>query len=255
MSMAHILILGGTGDARRLAERLTAAGGTRVTLSLAGRTVSPLPQAGEVRSGGFGGPEGLAAWIAQHGVDVLVDATHPFAARISANARNAARISGVPLVALERPAWRQEPGDFWIAARDIAHAAALIGDEPKTVFLAIGRQELAPFAAHPQHAYLVRSVDPVAPGILPGARFLLDRGPFDEAAEHRLLQENGVGIVVTKNSGGAATYGKIAAARVLGLPVIMVARPAERHADPAATVDEALARLHQLVPPLEKRGE
>lgn len=243
-----------------MAERLTAAGRLRVTLSLAGRTEQPLPQAGEVRRGGFGGADGLADWLGANAVDLMVDATHPFARHISENADAAARKSGVALLGLARPPWSPVEGDRWIDAGDIAQAAALLPGEPKTVFLAIGRQELAPFRAFPQHSYIVRSVDPVAPEQqLAGARYILDRGPFAEDGERALMTAHGVELVVAKNSGGAATYGKIAAARALGLPVVMVRRPAARQ-DGAATVDEAVIRILHLagLPPHEpphERGE
>lgn len=242
--MPAILILGGSGEARLLAERLAAHGGLDVTLSLAGRTQSPLPQAGRLRIGGFGGAEGLADFLREHRIAVLVDATHPYAARISANAEAASGLAGVPLVVLERAPWQPVDGDRWIAAQNVAEAAGMLGEAPRTVFLAIGRQELAPFRAHPQHRYVVRSVDPVgADQAIPGAAYLLERGPFDAEAERALLEAHGVDIVVSKNSGGTAAYAKIAAARALGLPVVMIARPRPRPAGAAATVDEAVGRI------------
>lgn len=255
MEKPHVLILGGTGEARELARRLVGQE-LRVTLSLAGRTASPLPQAGDVRTGGFGGAEGLAAWLRGNHVGALVDATHPFAARISANADAAARQAGVPLVALERPPWTAVAGDRWLSAGSAAEAAALLGEARKRVFLAIGRQELAPFRAFPQHAYLVRSVDPVADDVLPGARFVLDRGPFEQAAERRLLEEHGIEVVVAKNSGGDATYAKIAAAREKRIPVVMIGRPRGPRAGAAAGVDEAFRLvLHAAGLPDQERGE
>lgn len=255
MNAPHVLILGGATEARRLAERLVATGRVDVTLSLAGRTRNPLPQAGAVRAGGFGGADGLAAWLGENKVDIVVDATHPFAARISANAEAATHRTGVPLIVLERPAWRKVEGDRWIEADSVAEAASLLGGEPKTVFLAIGRQELAPFRAFPQHRTIVRSVDPVAlEDRMPNATYILDRGPFAEAGERALLKAHGVDLVVAKNSGGDATYAKIAAARTLALPVVMVRRPSERRAD-AATVEEALAKVLHLAALLAERGE
>ena len=256
MKRPHVLILGGTGEARRLGERLAADGRLRVTLSLAGRTADPLPQAGDVRTGGFGGAEGLTAFLRNEAVDVLVDATHPFAAQISRNADAAALKAGVALVALERPAWEPVEGDRWIEAGTVEEAAILLGERPRKVFLAIGRQELSPFAAHAQHSYLVRSVDPVAADLLPGARFVLERGPFDEAAERSLLEKNGIEIVVTKNSGGSATYAKIAAARSLALDVVMIARPHTARLNAVSNLDGAFLRvLHEAGLAREKRGE
>ena len=227
-----------------------------MTLSLAGRTAAPLAQAGEVRSGGFGGAEGLAVWLRAHAVDVLADATHPFAARMSANAITASQASGIPLVVLRRPAWQRQSDDRWIDAGTVAEAARLLGDQPRTVFLAIGRQELAPFKAYPQHKYVVRSVDPVAAGnALPGATYILDRGPFTEMAERQLLLTHRVDVVVAKNSGGDATYGKIAAAREMEVPVVMVGRPSLDAAETVARVGDALAQIHHLAGLPAKRGE
>ncbi|MFT3973138.1 MAG: cobalt-precorrin-6A reductase [Amaricoccus sp.] len=238
--MTHVLILGGTGDARALATRLAGRDRLRVTYALAGRTRAPETPACDVRIGGFGGTDGLAAWIAAEDVRVLVDATHPYAARISRAAAAAARATGIPLVPLGRAAWEPRPGDRWIPAADMAAAAIALGRPPARVFLAIGRQEVAAFRAAPQHAYVIRSIEPVAPDALPPhAETLLARGPFDEAAERRLLTERRIDVLVAKNSGGGATYGKIAAARALGLPVVMVARPA---ADGGAGSVEAALR-------------
>lgn len=255
MTVPHVLILGGTGEARLLAQHL-AREPLRVTLSLAGRTASPLPQAGEVRTGGFGGAEGLAAFLKENDIGVLVDATHPFAARISDNAEAAARLAGVPLVVLERPRWGEKTGDCWLPARDMDEAAALLGEAPRIVFLAVGRQELEPFSRHPQHAYVVRSVDPVDEGrrIL-GARYVLGRGPFAEEDERALLLQHGIELVVAKNSGGEATYGKIAAARKLGLPVVMVARPRLPDRGAVGSVGEAVERILHLADLPAARGE
>lgn len=258
----HVLVLGGVAEARDLASRLAAAPGRAVTLSLAGRTRAPrLPQGCAVRIGGFGGAEGLARWIAAGGVAALVDATHPFARRISAHAEAAAAATGTPLVVLERPPWTEVPGDRWIRVPDMPAAAAalggLLGDDPGPgsgqALLAIGRQELAAFRIVPGLRCLVRSVEPPDPVDLPpGAETLLARGPFDVAAERALLSARGIVAVVAKNSGGDATYGKIAAARALGLPVILIDRPARPGA--ATTVDEALARFDRLRPPERRQA-
>lgn len=256
MTSRHVLILGGTGDARQLAERLTARRGLRITLSLAGRTKVPLAQAGDVRTGGFGGADGLARWLLDNHVDTLIDATHPFAARMSQNAVAAANAAGIPLIVLARPQWERGAGDRWIDAEDTADAARLLGDVRQTVFLAIGRQELAPFAAAPQHRYIVRSVDAVDDSLrLADARYILDRGPFAEADERRLFEREGVKIVVAKNSGGDATYGKIAAARALGLPVVMVRRPRPTGVPTVASIDEAIWVLDHLPGLPADRGE
>jgi precorrin-6A/cobalt-precorrin-6A reductase len=253
--MRRILILGGTTEARALAARLANRDDLAVTLSLAGRTAEPASHAVPVISGGFGGAGGLADYLIDQEVDLLIDATHPFAARMSENAAAAARRTGVPLLALRRPAWQRQDGDRWIPVSDAAEAVAALGKKPRRVFLTLGRQEIAPFEAAPQHCYLIRSVDAVEPPLaLPDAHYLLSRGPFAEADEQALLRESRIDVLVSKNSGGEATYGKIAAARALGLDVVMLERPALPPVPAAADVDQALAMIHQTLS-LANRGE
>ncbi len=222
----RILVLGGTTEASRLAKALATRSDLEATLSLAGRTETPAEQPIPTRIGGFGGIGGLAAHLRDHAVDVLVDATHPFAAQISMNAAAAARLTGTPIVAFVRPAWAREPGDRWIEVESLDAAARAIGDRPRRVLLTTGRLGLSAFEAAPQHHYLIRTID--HPGDLPGLpdhALLLDRGPFDLAAERALMAHEQVDVVVTKNSGGPATYPKLIAARELGLPVIVVQPP------------------------------
>jgi precorrin-6A/cobalt-precorrin-6A reductase len=252
--MKRILILGGTTEARRLAERLAPRADLAVTLSLAGRTAAPAAQPVPVRVGGFGGAEGLATFLEAEAIDVLIDATHPYAAQISKNAAEAAARARVPLVAIERPAWEPIDGDRWIEVADMPAAVAALGTAPRRVFLALGRNELRPFEAAPQHFYFVRSVDPVEPPLALGdAIYLTGRGPFHEAAEHALLAQHHIDVVVAKNSGGAATYGKIAAARRLGLPIIMLQRPPPR-VGATRNVEEVLARLDHVLASALARG-
>ncbi|NFV79606.1 cobalt-precorrin-6A reductase [Magnetospirillum aberrantis] len=238
-----ILILGGTSDAHALAGRLAARVGVRVVSSLAGRTGNPRLPSGEVRIGGFGGPESLARYLEETGVDAVVDATHPFAARMGWNAAEACALAGVRLLRLERPAWQPGPGDWWRMVADWPQAVAALGDS-RRVLLALGRQELAPFAALTRVWFLIRSVE--APDPMPPfaqAQILLARGPFAEADEIELLRQNGIDTIVCKNSGGP-TDGKLAAARALGLRVVMRARPARPDlptvADPAAAEEWSL---------------
>lgn len=220
-----ILILGGTTEARQLAVRL-AAEGYDCLLSLAGRTKDPIAQGVPTRIGGFGGADGLAIFLKDGGFRLLIDATHPYAARISANAARAAGQSGVPILALRRPGWQRQAGDDWRSVDNVAVAVAALGERPRRVFVALGRNELLPFETAPQHHYLIRSVDPVEPPLsLPMADYITARGPFVEEDERTLFETRGVEIVISKNSGGAAAYGKIAAARTLGLPVVMIERP------------------------------
>jgi len=236
----NILILGGTTEASAIARGLAGDARFRPVLSLAGRTRAPVPPPVPWRSGGFGGVDGLAAYLMAHRVEALVDATHPFAARISRNAVLAAGVSGVPHLAVLRPAWAAAPGDDWTLVQDMNGAAAALGLRPRRVLLTVGQQELAPFAAAPSHRYLIRSVDPPPPALVPpGARVMTARGPFDWADEVRLLLAERTEVLVTKNSGGSATAAKLAVARALGLRVVMVQRPPA----PPGTVPDAASAL------------
>ena len=240
----RILILGGTTEARELGRELAGRDDVEVILSLAGRTASPLAQAVAVRCGGFGGIAGLTKYMRDHEIGALIDATHPFAATMSAHALAAAAQTNTPMIALCRPAWSRVAGDRWTEVGSINEAVAALGVMPRRVFLALGRQELAPFASAPQHHYLIRSVDPVDPPLpVPSAQYILARGPFEEDKERALLLAHAVDVVAAKNSGGLATYGKIAAARGLGIPVILVQRPPAAAGPRAASVGEVLAWL------------
>jgi precorrin-6A/cobalt-precorrin-6A reductase len=215
----RVLILGGTTEARQLAEVLVERADVHVVTSLAGRVRDPRHPPGELRIGGFGGVDGLARWIAEHHIDAVVDATHPFAARMTAHAVAAA---AVPLIVVRRPDWEAVAGDRWVHVPDMENARReLVGDR---IFLTTGRQSVAAFADCPQW-FLVRSVDaPEAP--LPRRiEVRLDRGPFTLDGERDLLRQYRIETLVTKNSGGAAAAPKLQAARELGLPVVMVDRP------------------------------
>ncbi|UVK45962.1 cobalt-precorrin-6A reductase [Mesorhizobium sp. AR07] len=242
--MKKILILGGTTEARQLAGQLAAR--ASVVLSLAGRTESPVAQGVPVRTGGFGGADGLAAYLREMRIDLLIDATHPYAAQISANAAQAAHTTGTPILALRRPGWQPVEGDRWTQVDTVGDAAQALGSAPRRVFLALGRQEVTAFEAAPQHHYLIRSVDAVEPKLaVPDASYLLARGPFREAEERALLEKHRIDAVVSKNSGGEATYGKIAAARALGIEVVMVGRPALPDVASAETVEALAAIVNQ----------
>ncbi|MEU0786367.1 cobalt-precorrin-6A reductase [Streptomyces sp. NPDC006173] len=226
----HVLILGGTTEARRLAELLAPDAadsllGLRVTNSLAGRVAAPRLPPGAVRVGGFGGAEGLAAWLREHEVDALIDATHPFAGTISSNAAKAAGTARVPLLALRRPGWVAVEGDAWHEAGSLEDAAELLPTLGRRMFLTTGRMGLAAFAALDDLWFLVRSVDPPASPHPPRMEVLLDRGPFTLDGERELLRRHRIDVVVTKDSGGAATAPKLSAAREAGLPVVVVRRP------------------------------
>ncbi len=225
----RILLLGGTAEASELARRLAADPSITATLSLAGRTSHPRPQPLATRIGGFGGAGGLAHWLEAEGVEAVIDATHPYAARISANAVAACARLGLPLASVVRAPWRAREGDDWRSVDNAEAAACALGRDSRRVFLGLGRLELAAFAQSPQHDYLARTID--APGDIalpPRIRFILERGPFVSENEIELLRRERIEILVSKNSGGSATYGKIEAARGLGLPVIMIARPEKK---------------------------
>ncbi|MFJ8754468.1 cobalt-precorrin-6A reductase [Streptomyces sp. NPDC102441] len=245
----HVLVLGGTTEARRLAESLVAADGIRVTSSLAGRVARPRLPPGEVRVGGFGGTEGLAEWLRAHHVDAVIDATHPFAGTISFNAASAAAAVHVPLLALRRPGWVPVEGDRWHIADSLAGAAGLLPELGSRAFLTTGRMGLAAFAGLDLW-FLMRSVD--APGTPCPARMevLLDRGPFTLEGERELIRLHRVDVLVTKDSGGDATAPKLAAARAAGIPVVVVRRPPVPPGVPVAgTLEEALALLRHLTGP------
>ncbi len=222
----RVLILGGTTEAASLARQL--AGDTRfeATLSLAGRTSAPAAQALPTRIGGFGGVDGLVRYLEAEKIEAVVDATHPYAAQMSAHAVAACRQAGLPLASLTRAPWTEQAGDCWQHVSNTESAAMILGDTPRRVFLTIGRQELPVFAAAPQHRYLARLIDAPKGERLPPQLVLLQaRGPFDLAAETALMRDERIDVVVSKNAGGGPTYAKIAAARALGLPVVMIARP------------------------------
>jgi precorrin-6A/cobalt-precorrin-6A reductase len=253
--MTRILILGGTTEARLLAERLAGRADLEVMLSLAGRTAAPARQPVPVRRGGFGGAAGLADYLAREHIDVLIDATHPYASAISANAWAASQTSDVRFVALRRPPWIAVAGDRWTEVENVRDAVRALGATPRRVFVALGRNEIAPLAEAPQHSYVIRSVDPIDPLLpLPHAVYVTGRGPFVEADELVLMRAHGIEGVIAKNSGGAATYGKIAAARALGVEVIMLRRPPLPDAPSVETVEEAIAWLDHALTSAAARG-
>lgn len=236
----RILLLGGTTEAIALAADLSGDPRLEVTSSLAGRTAGHRQPPGRVRLGGFGGPEGLAAWLRREGTDLLIDATHPFAATIARNAALAGAATGLPRVKIVRPGWQAAPGDRWHRVPTLAAAASLLAGRAGTVFLTVGRQELAAFAGVAGPSFLVRMIEPPAePLPLAGCRVILGRGPFSVAEEADLLEREAVELLVTKDSGGDATFPKLIAARRAGIPVIMVDRPAMPEGETVASVAEA----------------
>jgi precorrin-6A/cobalt-precorrin-6A reductase len=235
-----ILVLGGTTEARELATALDGAG-VAVTSSLAGRVAHPRLPPGAVRIGGFGGPEKLTQWLGEHGVVAVIDATHPFAERISASAARACGAAGVPLLRLERPGWHERPGDDWVWVSGLPAAAALVRSLGERVLLTTGRQGLAAFAGVADAWFLVRCVEAPDPPLPPRHRVILDRGPYTLAGELALIDAHRIDVLVTKDSGGVHTEAKLLAARERGRPVIVVRRPPRPALATVATVPEALA--------------
>lgn len=239
----HPLVLGGTTEASSLARALADAG-VRAVFSYAGRTEQPLAQPLPTRQGGFGGVDGLVRYLRGEGISHVIDATHPFAAGMSRNAAEACAATGTPLIALERKPWAAGPGDRWAHVPDIAAAARALPEAPTRIFLAIGRQHLAAFAGRPQHHYLVRLVDP-AEGPLPltDAEAVIARGPFTVAGDTALLRGHRIDLIVAKNSGGIGARAKLDAARGLGLPVLLIDRPALPERASVETVAEVMGWL------------
>ena len=249
----RVLILGGTADANRLVAEIARHPHIDAMLSYAGRTENPTPPPIAWRVGGFGGVAGLVDYLRAEKVARVVDATHPFAAQISAHAVAACALADVPLLALERAPWQRTAGDRWTDVDDIHSAAEALGTAPRRVFLGIGRQHLHVFAAHPQHHYLVRLVDPPrAPLPLSKADIIVARGPFDLDGDRAMLIDRRIDIVVARNAGGDASYAKIEAARELGLPVVMVRRPIIPARAIVESVADILQRLGHDLDPTER---
>jgi precorrin-6A/cobalt-precorrin-6A reductase len=244
-----VLILGGTTEASALAHKIAGDARLAPVLSLAGRTTNPQPQPIPVRTGGFGGIEGLVQFLRGEAIDAVVDVTHPYADQMSAHAVAACRETGVPLASLVRPEWQRHVDDRWQIVAGTQAAARALGSAPRRVFLSLGRQDLHVFAEAPQHHYLARLIErPEQARLPPDLRLLQARGPFDRAAEERLLRHERMEVVVSKNAGGAATYAKIEAARALGLPVLMIARPHKPAGTAVTDVEACLDWLHGRTP-------
>jgi precorrin-6A/cobalt-precorrin-6A reductase len=241
--MTRALILGGTSDANGLAEA-AAQLGLDAIYSYAGRTHAPVMPSLPTRIGGFGGANGLVDYIRRQRITHVVDATHPFAIEMSRNAVAACATTGTALIALERAPWQRSPNDNWIEVEDVAAAAAALPEQRAHVFLAIGRRHLAPFAARPQHAYTLRFAD-TPDGVLPlrDASVIVSRGPFALAGDLDLLRSRGIEWIVARNAGGTGAFAKIEAARQLGLPLVMIARPALPERQSTESIDDVLAFL------------
>jgi precorrin-6A/cobalt-precorrin-6A reductase len=251
----HLLILGGTAEAAGLARAAFERFGADllVTTSLAGRTQHPAPLPGAVRIGGFSGAAGLAAYLAESGVNGVIDATHPFAAQISRQAVEACTRAQVPRLLLQRPPWRRHPSDRWIEVEDAAGAAEALPALGRRVFLTIGMRDLAAFAHLTNMHFFVRLIDaPKEELPLAGAELLVARGPFTLAGERVILEQNGIEVLVAKASGGSATEAKLVAARERGLPVVMLRRPLSAAGPCVESVQAALDWLVQTLPRLSE---
>ncbi|MFP5488595.1 MAG: cobalt-precorrin-6A reductase [Acidimicrobiia bacterium] len=245
--MARVLLLAGTAEATALAERLHAAA-FDVVSSLAGVTRQPRPRPGRVRVGGFGGVPGLVRYLRDEAIEFLIDATHPFAAQMPFNAARAAEAVGIGRCRVVRPPWVESAGDRWTTVRTVEDAPAAVRRlGAQRVLLTVGHQSAASFASAHDLELVTRSIEP-PDGLTTTTTIVLDRGPFDVDAEIRLLTEHRIEALVAKNSGGDATSAKLTAARVLGVPVVMVARPPQPDGPVAETVEEALSWLADRLP-------
>ncbi len=238
----RLLLLGGTREARKLAERLSSDRRWAVISSLAGRTREPEALAGQVRVGGFGGVSGLETYIAQHDIELIVDATHPFAEAISHNAHVAAGKRNIRYLRLCRPAWQPGTGDCWLAARDVEQAAKMIKPRCK-VLLTIGRQELGPFLQRSDIRIVARTIEEPQEPVPAHAELILARPPFSVDNELALLRGREIDVLVTKNAGGTSVEAKLTAARQLGVAVIMIERPEDAPAVDAQSVDDLMQLL------------
>jgi precorrin-6A/cobalt-precorrin-6A reductase len=244
----RLLILGGTTESSALARRIADRHDLQPVLSLAGRTRNPAPPPIPFRAGGFGGISGLESYLRQHAIDAVIDATHPFAAQMSGNAGAACRNLRIPIACFTRPPWRRHPADRWTEVPDIPTAVQTIGHRPRRAFLTVGGVHLAEFQTAPHHWYLVRTIDP-PDAIPPSHRLILARFPFSETDEIALMRAEKIDTLVTKNSGGAATEAKIAAARALNIEVIMIQRPPPEDHPTFHRLDDILAWIEAHRPP------
>jgi len=254
-AVPRILLLGGTGEAAELASQLASRNDLEFISSLAGRVSHPKYPIGAVRVGGFGGIEGLISYLIMESISVVIDATHPFAVGISRNSEVACARLGLPLIALVRPAWQKQKDDLWHEVTTYADAAEFVNRKKGRVFLSIGRQEVGSFAACNDAWFLIRAIEAPAGQLPQHHEILLQRGPFDLKEESQLLRDYSIDHIVSKNSGGSGTYTKIEAARLLGIPVVMVARPTKHTALAVETVDQVVSELTALLTRIVQDGK
>lgn len=249
MTDKTVVILGGTAEARKLADTLVETNGARlrVITSLAGRTKKPKLPKGEIRDGGFGGADGLATYLSDIGCDLLIDATHPYAAQISRHAAEAADAADVPRLLLNRPAWAEQQEDDWTHVKDIDDAADRITRQSKACLITTGVNDLAAFSGIVTTKLFVRLIEKPEKLPLDRAEIVIGSPPYKVSDETALMQMLGIDLMVTKNAGGSGTYAKIEAARALGIGVIMIDRPPLPDSDTVETVDDALARIREIL--------
>jgi precorrin-6A/cobalt-precorrin-6A reductase len=245
--LPRVLILGGTGEAWELAAQLTTRDDLTVISSLAGRVSQPKLPLGIVRIGGFGGVTGLVSYLADENIKVVIDATHPFAAKITGNAEAACNALSIPLIALQRPPWEPEKEDLWCTVPDVQAAVSVVNHKHNRVFLSIGRQDLGAFSSCGEAWFLVRAIDEPTEKLPANSKLILRRGPFSLDDELELLRSESIGLVVSRNSGGTATYSKIQAARVLQIPMVMIDRPQKHKIPTVARPDDVLQKLAGLL--------
>jgi precorrin-6A/cobalt-precorrin-6A reductase len=245
-AILRILILGGTGEGTELASRLASKKDLTYIYSFAGRVTSPRSPEGAVRVGGFGGVEGLIAYLLTENITAVVDATHPFSVTVSRNVEAACARLRLPLIAFTRPAWQQRKDDLWQEVTTFEEAASAVNVRKGRVFLSIGRQEVGSFSACNDAWFLIRAIEEPTGKLPRHYQVLLERGPFDLKDELQLLRDYSIDYIVSKNSGGSGTYTKIEAARLLGIPVVMVERPIKHTVSVVETVDEVVSELSEL---------
>jgi len=246
-AVPRILILGGTGEAAELAAQLASRNDLEFISSFAGRVSCPKYPIGAVRVGGFGGIEGLISYLITESISVVIDATHPFAVGISRNTEVACARLGLPLIALVRPTWQKQKDDLWHEVTTYVDAAEFVNRKKGRVFLSIGRQEVGSFADCNDAWFLIRAIEAPTGKLPQHHEILLQRGPFDLKEELQLLRDYSIDHIVSKNSGGSGTYTKIAAARLLEIPVVMVERPTKHAVPTVETVDEVVTELAELL--------
>lgn len=243
----RVLIFGGTTEAVELGRVVGQIDQIEVFVSLAGRTKNPKITNLNTRIGGFGGISGLRKYLQQMRIDAVIDATHPFATQISIHVAIAAQECHIPHLILVRPPWEKQPGDNWIEVENLEQAAETLVNVGQRVFLTIGRQEISTFARLEKIWFLMRMIDPPQAGEIPTGEIILDTGPFSWQSDRELLITHQIDHIVSKNSGGDATYGKVIAARELNIPIIMVKRPSVPESVQVATVESAVNWLIDLI--------